>query len=107
MDERIPIPRDDIRHTVSEDYSRLEAPAMLSIPGQSPYLGISQSLMYTLVDVYFENAYNASLLLQKDRFLESLAQGTVEAHLILSVCAYAAKYTLPRETSYEAQMTRS
>ena len=58
----------------------------------SPYLGISESLMYTLVDVYFENAYNASLLLHKGRFLESLVEGTVEAHLILSVCAYAAKY---------------
>ncbi|KAJ9608506.1 hypothetical protein H2200_007494 [Cladophialophora chaetospira] len=58
----------------------------------SPYLGISESLMYTLVDVYFENAYNASLLLHKGRFLESLMAGTVEAHLILSVCAYAANF---------------
>lgn len=48
--------------------------------------------MYTLVDVYFENAYNATLLLHKGRYLDSLAAGTVEAHLVLSVCAYAAKY---------------
>lgn len=68
---------------------------MLSMRKDSPYLGISESLMYTLVDVYFENAYNASLLLHKGRFLESLAAGTVEAHLILSVCAYAAKSLVP------------
>lgn len=65
---------------------------MLSMRSRSPYLGIAESLMYTLVDVYFENSYNASLLLRKDRFLESLVAGTVEPHLILSVCAYAAKY---------------
>lgn len=64
---------------------------MIPMRKDSPYLGISESLMYTLVDVYFENAYNASLLLHKGRFLESLTAGTVEAHLILSVCAYAAK----------------
>lgn len=66
-------------------------PAIISVRKDSLYLGISESLMYTLVDVYFESAYNSSLLLHKGRFLESLVAGTVEAHLILSVCAYAAK----------------
>ena len=68
---------------------------MLPMRKDSSYLGISESLMHTLVDVYFENAYNASLLLHKGHFLASLAGSTVEAHLILSVCAYAAKFAVP------------
>ncbi len=56
------------------------------------YLGISKSLIQTLVNVYFENAYNASLLLHKGLFLDSLAAGTASPHIVLSVCAWAAKY---------------
>lgn len=63
--------------------------------------------MYALVDVYFEHAYNASLLLHKGRFLESLGAGTVEAHLILSVCAYAAKYLVPGLLRDESKLTDS
>lgn len=77
---------------VSEDYPSTDSPTILSKHKDIPYFGILESLLYTLVDVYFENAYNASLLLNKGQFLKSLEAGTVEAHLILSVCAYAAKY---------------
>lgn len=71
-------------------YSHPAAPLSVS-PKQETYLGISESLMYTLVEVYYENAYNASLLLHKGLFLESLAAGTVEPHVILSICAWASK----------------
>ena len=57
-----------------------------------PYLGVSKSLMYTLVDLYFETAYNASLLLHKASFIESLVAGTATPHIVLSVCAWAAKF---------------
>lgn len=68
-------------------------PLLLSdYPREASYLGISESLIYTLVEVYFENAYNASLLLHKGLFLESLRAGNATPHVVLSVCAWAAKY---------------
>ncbi len=70
-------------------------PVLLSdYPEENPYLGISKSLIYTLVEVYYENAYNARLLLHKGLFLESLAAGTANPHVVLSVCAWAAKYSI-------------
>lgn len=53
------------------------------------YLGIPPSLLETLVEVYYQNVYNASLLLHKRLFLESLAAGTARPHVVLSVCAWA------------------
>lgn len=85
----------DAAQSASDHHPPTTPPARLPIRKDTHYLGISESLVYTLVDVYFENAYNASLLLHKGRFLESLVAGTVEDHLILSVCAYAAKYCIP------------
>ena len=82
----------DAGHYLSEHQPPTKPSPKFSLRKDSPYLGVSESLMYTLVDLYFENAYNSSLLLHKRRFVESLMAGTVEAHLILSVCAYAAKY---------------
>lgn len=55
-------------------------------------LGIPSSLLYKLVDVYYANVYNATLLLHKPTFIESLKAGTVRQHIVLSVCAFAAKY---------------
>jgi hypothetical protein len=81
-------------------------PAMLALPKDTLYLGISESLMYTLVEIYFEHSYNASLLLHKARFMDALARRAVEAHLILAICAFAAKYATfghreyPRTNSY-------
>ncbi len=54
-------------------------------------LGIPKSLMSLLVEVFFEDAYNATLLLHKRLFLESLEQGRTSPHVVLSVCAWAAK----------------
>ena len=54
-------------------------------------LGIPKSLMSFLVDVFFEDAYNATLLLPKRLFLQSLEEGRTLPHVILSVCAWAAK----------------
>ncbi|RVX67076.1 hypothetical protein B0A52_08319 [Exophiala mesophila] len=93
----------DVPESKSTTYSDAEQPLLdphppITPPARPPihkdtqYLGISESLVYTLVDVYFENAYNANLLLNKGRFLESLVAGTVADHLILSLCAYAANF---------------
>lgn len=60
--------------------------------GGEHYLGIPEPLVSTLVEVYYENAYNANLLLHKRTFLASLAAGTANPHIVLSVCAWAAKY---------------
>lgn len=78
-----------------EGHQLTEESVISSMREDIPHFGIFESLMYTLVDVYFETAYNAGLLLHKRRFLESLEAGTVEPHLILSMCAYAAKYLVP------------
>ncbi|KAH8897750.1 hypothetical protein GQ53DRAFT_884572 [Thozetella sp. PMI_491] len=67
----------------------------LSIPHPLPrssYLGIPKPLMSELVDTYFSNVYNASLLLHKRTFLESLETGAAQAHVVLSVCAWGANF---------------
>jgi hypothetical protein len=55
-------------------------------------LGISKPLVFKLVEAYFENAYNASLLLHKASFMGSLRDDSANPHIVLSVCAWAAKY---------------
>ena len=62
------------------------------LPTEDSYLGIPRNLVLTLVEVYYDNVYNATLLLHKRTFLESLSAGIVRPHIILSVCAWAAKY---------------
>ncbi|KAK6371287.1 hypothetical protein LTS17_009018 [Exophiala oligosperma] len=59
---------------------------------QEGYLGIPTTLVPTLVDIYFDHVYNAHLLLHKPSFLASLAAGTVRPHIVLSVCAWGAKF---------------
>jgi hypothetical protein len=59
-------------------------------PTQESYLGIPRALLSNLIDVFYSHIYNASLLLRKSDFLESLAGGTARHHLVLSVCAFAA-----------------
>ncbi|KIX99503.1 uncharacterized protein Z520_05079 [Fonsecaea multimorphosa CBS 102226] len=46
----------------------------------------------SLVDVYYANVYNASLLLHKRLFIEAIASGTARHHLVLSVCAWALNF---------------
>ncbi len=65
VQESNPMNHSDAGESVPGEHSPTDPPAILSMRKDSPYLGISESLMYTLVDVYFENAYNASLLLHK------------------------------------------
>ncbi|KAJ9604684.1 hypothetical protein H2200_010798 [Cladophialophora chaetospira] len=59
---------------------------------QPSYLGIPMSLIVSLVDVYYDNVYNASLLLHKRTFLEALAAGTANQHVVLGVCAFALNF---------------
>ena len=65
---------------------------LLRQPVEERYYGVPNSLILQLVEVYYENMYNARLLLHKRIFLESLAAGTAKPHTVLSVCACAAKY---------------
>jgi hypothetical protein len=55
-------------------------------------LGIPKSLMVALVHIFFENAYNATLLLHRRSFVDSLEKETANPHIVLSTCAWAAKY---------------
>ena len=63
-----------------------------SCPAEEVYHGIPGSLLKILVQAYFDNVYNAHLLLHKRSFLESLTAGVARAHVVLGVCAWAAKY---------------
>lgn len=56
------------------------------------YHGVPESLLLTLVETYFDNVYNAHLLLHKRSFLESLEAGVARTHVVLGVCALGAKY---------------
>lgn len=58
---------------------------------EEQFLGLPKSLIFTLAEVYFDTAYNASLLLHKRSFFESLEAGTACPHTILSICAWGAK----------------
>jgi hypothetical protein len=55
------------------------------------YLGIPKDLLSTLADLYFENVYNAHLLLHKRSFQQCLTLGTAKPHVVLSVCAFGAR----------------
>lgn len=65
---------------------------ILDCPADVYFIGIPKPLVLTLVEVYFDNVYNASLLLHKRLFLESLAANVARPHVVLGVCAWAAKY---------------
>ncbi|OAQ82132.1 fungal specific transcription factor domain-containing protein [Purpureocillium lilacinum] len=51
--------------------------------------GIPSSLLPKLVDLYFAHVDNASLLLHRPSFVQSLSTGSVTKHVVLSVCALA------------------
>ncbi|RQM05802.1 hypothetical protein DH86_00002115, partial [Scytalidium sp. 3C] len=59
---------------------------------ESYELGIPSTLVSILVDLYYSNVYNASLLLNRRLFLESLASGSISPHVILGVCAWASNF---------------
>lgn len=70
-------------------------PTHVNAVGQGIYLGIPRPLISELVEIYYENVCNSTLLLHRKRFLESVQHGTVVPHTLLSVCAWGAKYVLP------------
>ncbi|KAF4501649.1 hypothetical protein FAGAP_2158 [Fusarium agapanthi] len=75
--------------------SRHAAPAFLNKEPASNhdfYQGIAPSLVNTLVELYFENVYQSTLLLHKATFLQSLVDQTVKPHIVLSVCAWGANF---------------
>ncbi|KEF54552.1 uncharacterized protein A1O9_08994 [Exophiala aquamarina CBS 119918] len=63
-----------------------------TLPAQDHYLGIPRTLLSSLIDVFYSHVYNASLLLHKQLFLQSLTRRTARPHLVLSVCAFAAVF---------------
>jgi hypothetical protein len=99
----------EARHVASSEAVQIQShassirkPLLVSPIEQDCYLGIPKDLVSTLVEVYYENVYNAALLLHKKSFLETLAAGTARPHVVLSVCAWAAKYA--RISSYAWDM---
>lgn len=70
--------------------------------GPEHYLGIPSTLVLKLIDVYYANVYNATLLLHKPTFLEAVAAGKMKAHVLLSVCAWAANFY--RDASCQATL---
>ncbi|KAK5062508.1 hypothetical protein LTR84_004581 [Exophiala bonariae] len=60
--------------------------------GQGIYLGIPRPLIKELIEIYYENVCNSTLLLHKTSFLESVSKGTVVPHTLLSVCAWGANF---------------
>lgn len=52
---------------------------------------IPSTLLTTLVDLYFTNVYQSTLLFHKPTFLQSLSSGTIRQHVLLSICAWGAK----------------
>lgn len=59
--------------------------------GEEHYLGASEILLPTLIELYFDNIYQSDLVLHKKSFAESVACGLVSTHVLLSVCAWGAK----------------
>ncbi|QPC79169.1 hypothetical protein HYE68_009921 [Fusarium pseudograminearum] len=51
---------------------------------------IPSSLVNALVELYFNNVYQSSLLLHKASFIKSLADSAVRPHVLLSMCALGA-----------------
>jgi hypothetical protein len=67
-------------------------PLLLTSPSQDYNLGIPESLVSSLIEVYYSDVYNASLLVHKRMFLEAVAAGTARPQVVLSVCAIASMY---------------
>ncbi|KAH7191847.1 uncharacterized protein B0J16DRAFT_393909 [Fusarium flagelliforme] len=61
-------------------------------PQDNIYHDIPPSLLTTLVNLYFVNVYQSTLLFHKPTFLQSLSHGTVRQHVILSICAWGANF---------------
>ncbi|KAI0814108.1 hypothetical protein GGR55DRAFT_634031 [Xylaria sp. FL0064] len=69
------------------------APPYRNDPGEGRrYLGLLEHLLPELVEIYFNCVYNAHLLLHKRTFLASVVDGMASTHVVLSVCAWGAKF---------------
>lgn len=94
--EQVPIqaeaPRDD--SGFGRDTAAHSRPRCLVDGGASRY-GIPATLMYELVDIYFTHITNSVLLLHKATLLQQLAKDQAREHVVLSICASAAKYIYP------------
>lgn len=78
--------------------------------GQGIYLGIPKPLISELIEIYFEHVSNSALVLHKTRFLDSVHSGTVVPHILLSICAWGAKYVveiIAKRTATERVITAS
>ncbi|EGU85024.1 hypothetical protein FOPG_04566 [Fusarium oxysporum f. sp. conglutinans race 2 54008] len=63
-----------------------------SVSNHAFFQGIAPSLVNTLVELYFDNVYQSTLLLHKTIFMQSLADQTVNPHILLSICAWGANF---------------
>ncbi|QGI93732.1 hypothetical protein CEK26_006801 [Fusarium fujikuroi] len=78
--------------------SHLDPVVLSALPRIEPasnhdvFEGISPSLVNTLVELYFDNVYQSTLLLHKSTFMQSLANQTIKAHNLLSICAWGANF---------------
>ncbi|KAH7177272.1 hypothetical protein DER46DRAFT_118490 [Fusarium sp. MPI-SDFR-AT-0072] len=63
-----------------------------SVSNHDFFQGIAPSLVNTLVELYFDNVYQSTLLLHKTIFLQSLADQTVKPHILLSILAWGANF---------------
>lgn len=72
---------------------RKDSPS-LSDDGTS-YLGIPLAVLHPLIDLYFSYIYNVSLLLHRASFLKAVANRSVRADILLSICSLAAKWEAP------------
>ena len=71
-------------------------PLIRSVPRpplpEKTLLGIPDSLVAALVDVYYSHVYNASLLVHRASFLQALKTGIADPAMVLSICAFASMY---------------
>ena len=75
--------------------SHSQASHITSVPSpilEKSFVGIPPTLIPLLLEVYFSHIYNASLLLHRPAFLRGLAADAIRPDVLLSVCAFAAKF---------------
>ncbi|CCT66802.1 uncharacterized protein FFUJ_12968 [Fusarium fujikuroi IMI 58289] len=63
-----------------------------SVSNHDFFQGIAPSLVNTLVEIYFDNVYQSTLLLHRSTFMQSLANQTVKPHILLSIFAWGANF---------------
>ncbi|KAI0448227.1 hypothetical protein F4803DRAFT_14184 [Xylaria telfairii] len=78
--------------SISQAQQRLILTQPSGTGGSKQFIGLLEHLLPELVEIYFNYVYNAHLLLHKRSFLESVANGTASTHVVLSICAWGAKF---------------